>query len=92
MLAISWPSQAGCEEERDRSTERRGAHVGGYVLATGVVSWLGLAVVDAPTFWIAQALQTVNAIELGKHSPSLEVAFKIAHALDAPLEEVFRYP
>jgi Predicted transcriptional regulators len=36
--------------------------------------------------------QTVNAIELGKYSPSLEVAFKIARVFDVPLEEVFQYP
>ena len=36
--------------------------------------------------------QTVIAIENGKYSPSLEVAFKIARALDAPLESVFQYP
>lgn len=35
--------------------------------------------------------QTINAIELGKYSPSLEVAFRIAHALGVPLEEVFSY-
>jgi putative transcriptional regulator len=35
--------------------------------------------------------QTINAIELGKYSPSLEVAFRIAAALGARLEEVFAY-
>ena len=35
--------------------------------------------------------QTVNAIELGKYSPSLEVAFRIAAAFNAPLEQVFQY-
>jgi len=35
--------------------------------------------------------QTVNAIELGKYSPSLEVAFRIAAAFGRPLEDVFRY-
>ena len=35
--------------------------------------------------------QTVNAIELGKYSPSLEVAFRIAGVFSKPLEEVFRY-
>jgi putative transcriptional regulator len=35
--------------------------------------------------------QTINAIELGKYSPSLEVAFRIARVFDAPLEQVFRY-
>ena len=35
--------------------------------------------------------QTVNAIELGKYSPSLEIAFKIAQTFAVPLEEVFEY-
>jgi len=35
--------------------------------------------------------QTVNAIELGKYSPSLEAAFRIAEVFDVPLNEVFRY-
>jgi putative transcriptional regulator len=36
--------------------------------------------------------QTVIAIEQGKYSPSLEVAFRIAIALAVPLDEVFQYP
>jgi putative transcriptional regulator len=36
--------------------------------------------------------QTLNAIEQGKYSPSLEVAFKIARVFAVPLEEVFQYP
>lgn len=35
--------------------------------------------------------QTVNAIEGGKYSPSLEVAFQIAHVFDTPLDQVFQY-
>jgi putative transcriptional regulator len=35
--------------------------------------------------------QTVNAIEGGKYSPSLEVAFRIAEVLGASLDAVFRY-
>jgi putative transcriptional regulator len=35
--------------------------------------------------------QTINAIELGKYSPSLEVAFRIAAVLGARLEDVFTY-
>lgn len=35
--------------------------------------------------------QTVNAIEQGKYSPSLEVAFRIAAAFGVPLEQVFHY-
>lgn len=36
--------------------------------------------------------QTVNAIERGKYSPSLEVAFRVAQVFDVPLEEAFQYP
>lgn len=35
--------------------------------------------------------QTLNAIEGGKYSPSLEVAFRIARVFAVPLEEVFEY-
>jgi len=36
--------------------------------------------------------QTIIAIEQGRYSPSLEVAFKIARVFDVPLEQVFGYP
>lgn len=36
--------------------------------------------------------QTIIAIEQGRYSPSLEVAFRIAQAFDVPLERVFEYP
>lgn len=36
--------------------------------------------------------QTVIAIEQGKYSPSLEVAFQIAQAFGTSLDEVFQYP
>lgn len=35
--------------------------------------------------------QTVNAIELAKYSPSLEVAFRIAAVFKVSLEDVFQY-
>jgi putative transcriptional regulator len=35
--------------------------------------------------------QTVNAIELAKYSPSLDVAFRIAEVFGLPLESVFHY-
>ncbi len=35
--------------------------------------------------------QTIAAIEQGKYSPSLEVAFRIAQIFGKPLEEVFRW-
>lgn len=36
--------------------------------------------------------QTVIAIEKGKYSPSLEIAFQIARVFDKPLDQVFGYP
>jgi putative transcriptional regulator len=36
--------------------------------------------------------QTLIAIEQGRYSPSLETAFRIAHAFKVPLEDVFHYP
>jgi len=36
--------------------------------------------------------QTVIAIEQGRYSPSLELAFQIAQAFGIPLDAVFRYP
>lgn len=36
--------------------------------------------------------QTINAIEQGKYSPSLEAAFAISLVLGVPLEDVFHHP
>lgn len=36
--------------------------------------------------------QTIIAIEQGKYSPSLEMAFQIARVFKVPLDEVFQYP
>lgn len=35
--------------------------------------------------------QTIIAIEKAKYAPSLELAFRIAHAFGIPLEEVFTF-
>ena len=35
--------------------------------------------------------QTINAIEAGKYSPSLELAFKLAKFFNKRIEEVFFY-
>lgn len=36
--------------------------------------------------------QTIIAIEQGRYSPSLEMAFQVARALGVRLDEVFHYP
>ena len=41
---------------------------------------------------VGMTRQTVLAIEQGKYSPSLEMAFQIARVFNVPLEQVFHYP
>ncbi|MGW6497277.1 helix-turn-helix transcriptional regulator [Nonomuraea angiospora] len=36
--------------------------------------------------------QTIIAIEQGRYSPSLEMAFQIARVFGVPLDDVFHYP
>ena len=36
--------------------------------------------------------QTIIAIEQGRYSPSLEMAFQIAQVFQVPLDDVFQYP
>jgi len=54
--------------------------------ATGEMTQAGLA--DK----IGVTRQTVIAIEQGRYSPSLEMAFQIAGVFGVPLDEVFHYP
>lgn len=35
--------------------------------------------------------QTVIALEAGKYAPSLELAFRISHAFDVGLDDVFQW-
>jgi len=35
--------------------------------------------------------QTIIALEAGRYAPSLELAFRIAHAFETPIEEVFTW-
>ncbi len=36
--------------------------------------------------------QTIIAIEQGRYSPSLEMAFQVAQVFRVPLDQVFQYP
>ncbi|AOW75935.1 transcriptional regulator [Colwellia sp. PAMC 20917] len=40
---------------------------------------------------VSVSRQTIVAIEKGKYSPSLEVAFKIADIFEQPINQVFIY-
>lgn len=36
--------------------------------------------------------QTIIAVEQGRYSPSLEMAFQIARVFEVPIDDVFGYP
>ncbi|MDA3928315.1 MAG: helix-turn-helix transcriptional regulator [Prolixibacteraceae bacterium] len=40
---------------------------------------------------VSVSRQTIVAIEKDKYSPSLELAFRIAHVFEKPFNEVFQY-
>ena len=40
---------------------------------------------------IGVSRQTIIAIEQGRYSPTLEMAFQIAHVFGVPLEQVFQW-
>ena len=56
ILALLFRSDANAYDERDRHVDLRSERIGGYVLAVGVFAGIGLAMVRADRFWIAQAL------------------------------------
>jgi putative transcriptional regulator len=41
---------------------------------------------------VGMTRQTIIAIEQGRYSPSLEMAFRIAGVFGVPLDQVFHYP
>jgi putative transcriptional regulator len=40
---------------------------------------------------IGATRQTVIALESGRYSPSLELAFRLAHVLGEPIDELFQF-
>ena len=56
IVAIASPKAAGINDERDRGISRSGELVGYYSLSAGVLGALALAMVEAPAFWIGQAI------------------------------------
>lgn len=48
-------------------------------------NWLQAELADR----LGVSRQTVNALETGKHDPSLPLAFKIAHLFDRLIEDIF---
>jgi hypothetical protein len=55
-IGILSPNDAGKADQRDREINRLGEYVGGTVLAAGMIVPFGLAMAEAPHFWIANAM------------------------------------
>lgn len=67
LAALARREASEDEDERDRLIEMRGDQVGGYVLAVGALVGLGLAMVEVPYFWIANAILAGLVLsEIGK--------------------------
>ena len=58
-IGISSPNEAGKADQRDKDINRLGEYIGGAVLAFGMIVPFGLAMVEAPYFWIANAMYAV---------------------------------
>ena len=56
VLAVGAPAEAVGDDKRDRLVALRGHRNARYVLAVAAVAGLGLAMVEADAFWIAQVL------------------------------------
>lgn len=56
LLEIVWRSERQSADVRDRAIDRMGSAVGGSFVTIGAIGALVLAMVEAPHFWIANAL------------------------------------
>ena len=54
--SLSSAKEAGQADQRDKDINRLGEYVGGIVLAVGMVVPFGLAMLEVPYFWIANAM------------------------------------
>ncbi len=56
LIAVLAPSEAEQVDERDRLIGLRGDRVAGWAVTIGALAGLGLAMIEADSFWIAHAL------------------------------------
>ena len=56
LIALLAPSEAEQVDERDRMIGLRGDRIAGWVVTIGALAGLGLAMIEADSFWIAHAL------------------------------------
>ncbi|MCR9130553.1 MAG: hypothetical protein NXI12_13620 [Alphaproteobacteria bacterium] len=56
LIAVTAPNEADAADERDRLIEMRADARSSYVLGTGAILALGLALTEQPLFWIVHAI------------------------------------
>jgi fatty acid desaturase len=56
LIAVLKPAEAEQIDERDRVIALRGDRVAGWIVTIGALAGLGLAMIEADSFWIAHAL------------------------------------
>jgi hypothetical protein len=61
-LEVAKPSDSHKPDARDRDINRFGEHVAGIVLGGGMLLPFGLALTQAPHFWIANAIYAVFTV------------------------------
>lgn len=56
LISVTGPKDGDASDERDRSINRYGEYIGGYVLGGGALTALGMAMFEQPHFWIANVI------------------------------------
>ena len=73
VISVLRPSEAGISDERDRAINRRGEQTGQSFVVIGGTSVILLAMLEAPYFWIANAMYLAFVL-----SALLSTATKVA--------------
>ena len=76
LLEIVRPSESPRPDVRDKEVSRFGDYVGGQVLSVLGAGVLALAIADADTFWIAQALYAAYVVQMVVSSVVKIVAYR----------------
>lgn len=76
LIEVVRPSESTRPDVRDKEVSRFGDYVGGQVLSVLGAGVLALAVVDADTFWIAQALYAAYVAQMVASSATKIVAYR----------------
>ena len=76
LIEVVRPSESTRPDVRDREVSRFGDYVGGQVLSVLGAGVLALAIADADTFWIAQALYAAYVVQMVASSAAKIVAYR----------------